>query len=371
MAYSPETLQLMMNRLAEYCLKWKLTVNTSKSKVMVIKNGSGRPCSNEQWYFNREMVEVVKEYKYLGVNITMNMNMETHLQEKLQKSKTAINATWQNCFNNKYIAHCKKYKVFESVSESVLFYAAQVWGGMRFETVEKLLRFYIKRIFRMPPNSPNYMVMLETGLSPLFIKTLKLHIIKVMKMPNYRLPKKIALHSIQTETGWFKNWMDIARESGIIATLDIEDIGSWQDSMYEVIKRLDEQIRTNYLQEASDSLYRTIYSRLEHNLQDINYFRDSCSVDEISTIFRLRGELLSLNFIPQRQDLPILCSICNLREREDILHFLGRCPVLRETRKSILGRDYLLSEQTTELLNEMDVKKYFYIAKLRSLTEKV
>lgn len=358
LAYSPQSLQLMINRLSEYCKMWNLVVNLSKSQIMIFKKGGGRNCANERWHFDGETIQVVKEYKYLGVYFTRNLNMERHLREKLAKSKVAINTAWRKCFTNKYIAHSCKYKVFEAVSESILFYAAQVWGGKQFETVEKLLRFYIKRAFRLPLNTPNYMLMLETGLSPLFVKTLKLqveYVVKVLSMPDYRLPKKAALQTIRSKTGWYKEWLDLASRCGM--ELSAEDTSSWKPKLYQLIERVDEQIREGFLEKASGSLHRSVYSRLCHNLEHNNYFRDEHSIEEIATVLKLRGELLKLNYIPHRDDLPIVCRMCNLSEREDIFHFVGRCPILRETRRSVFGNDVLSENQVIQILNEINVTK--------------
>lgn len=56
-----------------------------------------------------------------------------HLIDKLGKAKTAINIGWKQCFNNKEIAQSSKYRVFEAVSESVIFYAGQAWRGQKYE----------------------------------------------------------------------------------------------------------------------------------------------------------------------------------------------------------------------------------------------
>lgn len=366
MANSPETLQRMINRLYEFCKMWSLIINLEKSKVMIFKKGGGRRCCNEKWFLSGEQIEVVKKYNYLGMIFTQNLSMEDHLKCKLQKAKIAINTTWRKCFANKYIAHSSKFRVFEAVSESTMLYAAQVWGGSRFEEVEKLLRFYIKRIFRLPPNTPNYAIMLETGLSPLATKTLKLqvdYILKVFNMSSERLPRKVALEALRCNTGWYTKWNDLAHACGISLDLDEANMESWKPKLYQLIAAVDLNFRQQWEREASESLHRSIYSQLNYNLGDRNYFHDDNSCEEISLMIKLRAELLPLNYQPHREDLPVLCNICNMAEREDIFHFVGRCPTLRETRRHFFGVDRISDEQILNMLNELNVTLLFAYCK--------
>ena len=59
-------LQNQLNVLSTFCLKYGLSVNLSKTKVVVFRNG-GRLRQNERFYFNGADLEHVSHYKYLGV----------------------------------------------------------------------------------------------------------------------------------------------------------------------------------------------------------------------------------------------------------------------------------------------------------------
>lgn len=39
---------------------------------------------------------------------------------------------------------------------------AQVWGHEEYDNVEKLQRYFIKKILMLPSNTSNYMLLLET-----------------------------------------------------------------------------------------------------------------------------------------------------------------------------------------------------------------
>ena len=60
-----EGLQTTLNVFNNYCITWKLTVNTNKTKVMIFSNG--RQANNLKFYLNGAELEIVSEYKYLGI----------------------------------------------------------------------------------------------------------------------------------------------------------------------------------------------------------------------------------------------------------------------------------------------------------------
>lgn len=61
---------------------------------------------------------------------------------------------------------------------------------------------------------------------------------------------------------------------------------------------MDARIRVDLIEEAKGSSRRSLYQKLEYNLNELNYFSDNFSVFEISNIFRIKGELLDLNYRP-------------------------------------------------------------------------
>ena len=59
-------LQRLINKLAEYCDRWRLTINLLKTKIIVFRNG-GPVREYERWKFKDSNLEVVTCYKYLGL----------------------------------------------------------------------------------------------------------------------------------------------------------------------------------------------------------------------------------------------------------------------------------------------------------------
>ena len=348
-------MQLMINRLGVYCNRWNLEVNLQKSKMMIFRGGGGRYSRNEKWKYNGQTVDIVREYKYLGVLLTSNLNMKKHLEGKLAEAKRAISSLWERCIRNRYVEHSSKQKLFRSTALSILFYGAQVWGHSSFESVEKFLRYFVKRIFRLPKNTPNYMIYLESGIPPLVMDTLAIHfnyIVKVIEMEESRLPKKVLKAAIKEKGTMFGEWTNLATTCG--TNLNItpgEQPSRLRIKFNEILEQFGSVLFERYASEARSSLFRCYYSRLRYNLQQNSYLLNRNSLNKINIIFKARGELLNLNFVPHRPDLPLLCSLCNMKAREDTLHFIAICPVLIEFRLRYFSKRSIEEGEMLSILN--------------------
>ncbi|MCW4344867.1 MAG: reverse transcriptase domain-containing protein, partial [Candidatus Thiodiazotropha endolucinida] len=63
---SENGLQHALSMFSEYCNKWRLTVNISKTKVIIF-NSRGKPKPTLQFTFNGHNIDIINEYKYLGI----------------------------------------------------------------------------------------------------------------------------------------------------------------------------------------------------------------------------------------------------------------------------------------------------------------
>ena len=84
---SADELQNALNVFQEYCKTWKLTVNITKTKILIISKG--RPNLNLHFHYNNFEIEVVAEYKYLGIYLSRSGNYRTakrHIAEQAEKA---------------------------------------------------------------------------------------------------------------------------------------------------------------------------------------------------------------------------------------------------------------------------------------------
>lgn len=100
---------------------------------------------------------------------------------------------------NKRVKYSFKIKFFKTSCQSILCYAAQVWGYEEIEKVEEIARFFIKRLSNLPINTPTHMIFSECVITPIYLFNLQLHfsyIMKTMNMSDSRLPKLITKYLI-------------------------------------------------------------------------------------------------------------------------------------------------------------------------------
>lgn len=122
---------------------------------MIFGKGSKK---DVKFLFNAQKLESVTEFNYLGLTLTPQVSFAHHLEKTLKSAKMAISVIWSQFFARNEINFDIKLKVFEAVSRTVLCYASQIWGYAFYEPVEKLQKFFIKKILKLPQCTPDYMI---------------------------------------------------------------------------------------------------------------------------------------------------------------------------------------------------------------------
>jgi hypothetical protein len=272
------------------------------------------------------------------------------LEKRLSMAKKAINLTWRNFFSLRDVDLTVKNEVYKSTVRSIITYASQIWGFERYESVEQIQRYFIKKIYGLPKSSPNYMIMIEFNLNDIFGETLKLHlkyIRRTLQLTEDRLPKKIAEMTINKEIYWFAALKDIMS----FFNVDIPFHGTdteFRIAVNSLLNKINENSRIVNLQQASWSSHG-IYSKLAFS-NSPSYVKCLGSKEMIRMIFKVRGGMIGLNGLVRWNVETSECTICNLRETEDIEHFIAKCPLMSGLRNKYLGRNVLGESEMLDVL---------------------
>ena len=126
MALNNTSLQRMLNLLHQYCIDWGLSVNISKTAIMIF-NKSGR-LLNESHSFAYGQVKIpsVREYCYLGITFTLNGSLST-AQKKLKQKGMRSYFALKSMIDIRPLKRSIMFKLFDSLILPVVSYGCQVW----------------------------------------------------------------------------------------------------------------------------------------------------------------------------------------------------------------------------------------------------
>ena len=125
LAESREDLQLLLNTFSEYCLEWKLKINVNKTKALIFSKE--RIENTLKFYINNEEIEIVKNFKYLGVIFARSGSFlvpRKYLQEQAIK---AMNSIIKKCRLNNLSVECQ-LDMFDKAVVPIFMYGSEVWG---------------------------------------------------------------------------------------------------------------------------------------------------------------------------------------------------------------------------------------------------
>jgi hypothetical protein len=373
LAESEEELQKALNAVYEYCNIWKLTVNTSKTKVVVFSKGKIKRCPSF-FLFGDEHVEVVDDYIYLGTTMNYNGRFNKAIHKQVVQAKRAMFSllTKARRLDLPVDIQCE---LFEKMIVPILLYGSEVWGFSNIHETEVLYRNFLKNLLKLNRSTPSCIVYGEFGKSPLQNVVDKRMIqfwIKVSegkssKLSNivYRLLYK--LHN----TGEFKSvWLDKVKT--ILDNCGLSDIWASQltyDSKHFVKGLVSISLDDSKTQVWSSSFisnrrcdtYRVFKTDLcfEKYIWSLNY-------KERSDLAKFRCGYYKLPVYQNVSSNVVTCSLCSQVDVGDEFHYLFKCSALSQFRTLYLKKYYFLRPNTLkmhQLFNTTSKKQLSNLAK--------
>ena len=129
-AESENDLQSLLDSLGKYCLKWGLSINHKKSKVIIFTNNCGvRPKKLKElrFYIDNSSIEIVGSYKYLGVVFSENGSFKmacSHLDKQAKRALFGLHSY----INDDALPPDICCELFDRLILPVASYGAEVWA---------------------------------------------------------------------------------------------------------------------------------------------------------------------------------------------------------------------------------------------------
>lgn len=353
---TPMGLQNQLNSLREASEELGLEVNLSKTKVMVFRKG-GFLGKREKWFYGREKIEVVNNYKYLGYTLTTKLSVDVALAEYAGRAKNKAVSIFRVLYKLGQIDIDIFFKLFDSQIKPILLYASEIWGARQFNVIEGVHMFVCRKILGVTRQTPKTFIYTELNRYPLYIDSKIRNIkywFKLLQLGQERIPKQAyerELLEIRMEKKWgFETkklldtngygyvWLDqgVLNINSFIKSFKQRLIDQfWQEtqskidekerfSTYKQFKQGHE--REQYLQQIKISRFRRTFTRARLGIIDINY---------------------NERFLKTENNLH--CPFCGIPETE--IHLLLECPQYSQLRTKFIERYWI----STNSLNITDL----------------
>ena len=212
---SEDGLQYALNTFNEYCDKWRLTVNAAKTKIIIF-NSRGRPKPTTKFTLKGADIEIINEYKYLGIYFSQSGAFVTAKKHIAEQANKAVFSLIKNT-KKLSLPFDIQIDLFEKTVKPILLYGCEIWGVGNNDVIERVQLNYFKQILGLKKSTPSYMLYGEIGIMPLEVD-IHTRIISfwsklIENNPSYKLSSMMynIKYSLSNETRIKSKWIEYVK----------------------------------------------------------------------------------------------------------------------------------------------------------------
>ena len=158
-ATDPTSFQRNLNIFFEYTRMWRLSINYSKTKVMIF---GFRNVNNFSFRLDGNILAITDCFKYLGVYFSKARTFYKARKHSYDQARKAMHLLLKRvCTFN--LPLDLQLKVFDHTVVPILLYGSEVWGFENTDIIEKLHNEFLRKITHLRKSKPIYMLQAELG----------------------------------------------------------------------------------------------------------------------------------------------------------------------------------------------------------------
>ena len=348
-ATNKEDLQVALNVFENYCDQWKLTVNIAKTKIMVFSGG--RIQANLHFYFKGSEVEIVSEYKYLGIFLARSGSFLKAKKHIAEQANIAVFSLLRK-IRHLNLPIDMQIDLFNKMIKPILLYGCEIWGFGNIDIIERVQLKFFKHILHLKKSTPSFMIYGELGVYPLIID-IQSRIVSFWAKTNVNKRNHIAslmydgLYILNEQRVLKTKWLDNIKN--LLNSHGYSNVWENQNNFNVdwFIRSFKQRLKDTYLQNwqslvdlsSSGKNYRIFKHKFELN----NYYSylptKKC---RLLTAFRTRNHRLPIE-VGRWSSIPIgerKCKLCN-DGIGDEFHYVLECKSLKEQRQQYIKPYYI------------------------------
>jgi hypothetical protein len=212
MAMSPHDIENQLRILKDFFFNMGMTVNTDKTKVMIIKSNN---IPYDIFVYDNNNLEEVTSYKYLGIDIHHKLNWNYSIEKRIIGGWKTYYGIQKYCKSVDLWSWDKKKLFFETLVTPIIIYGYEVLGCSIFREswrkIEQIQKNFITYNLKIKENTPYPILLLEASLSPIESMAMTRYLMyknKLNNMEEKRLPKidsKLSHNHHRLKQGWHKD----------------------------------------------------------------------------------------------------------------------------------------------------------------------
>jgi hypothetical protein len=196
MADSEAKLQRMLDTLHDWCKRWRILINSDKSKCIHFRRGNARR-SDFVFKIGNNLLETVDHYKYLGVIFQEKCDFTLNCESLSKAAGRALGSVVNKIHQLKDFGFRAFEKLFNSCVVPILDYGSSTWGYKRYQTVENVQNRAMRYFLGVHRFAPLLALYGDTGWIPCTYRRWSniLHFWnRMIAMDDNRLTKKVFLN---------------------------------------------------------------------------------------------------------------------------------------------------------------------------------
>lgn len=353
-------LQRAIDKLYEYCNKWDLIVNKSKTKVMIFNRKGGLVCGN--FKYGGETIEIVSDYVYLGINFKPSGSFASACARLKDQARKAMFKIRNVCSDGPVnVALC----LFDSLVLPIITYGCEIWGTYFFTRLndsnfkgicdkfdgEGLAMKFYKGTIGVNKFAANDAVRGDLGRYPILLRSIYLST-KYMEGLVKAEPRSELLGKVVEESRTLKkSWADILGNifekfgEGTIQSLDIgRDKNIGENKRRKLSESLHDKMKIRYAQDWRAVINNQAVGGVKGKVKLRTYcnFKDTFALEEYllsgdikgrRVLAKLRIGAHKLAIETGRHRRPVMlpepqriCTACTGHKIENEKHFVMECP---------------------------------------------
>ena len=346
MAESAEQLQLALDAVHKYCSDWDLTVNTTKTKIVIF---SRKKVTNyPAFLFGHNGIDVVEDYTYLGVIFNYNGLFSKAINKQAKQGMRAFYALL-NKVRKLRLPVDLAFELFDHLVLPVFLYGCEVWGFSNIDQLEVLHRKFIKIILGVCTSTPNCMIYGESGrrsVRSIVDSRMISFYARVVNGKHCKLSYVMLTlaKKKQEKEDYFCSWTEHIKFS--LGNLGMNEIWLLEGNgcSTEYIKRgaklrLNDIHHQEWHENVSTHEFCDFYKLIKKEWGKMNYLNELCFYQrKLLSKWRCRSNYLPISSSRFVISDDILCPLCKGEHLGDELHYLSTCPFFNEERNLYLSQ---------------------------------